>query len=88
MTQDEHLLSIAQVADRAGLRLSRVRYYERAGLLPPPEHAGRGRRYPAGVVERLHMITAAQEAGLSLTEIRELSELPGLTLDRAGGARA
>jgi DNA-binding transcriptional MerR regulator len=81
MSQDDLLLTMPQVADRAGLPLSRVRYYERAGLLPRPERAGRQRRYRAGVLRRLAVITEAQEAGLSLLEIRELTDLQGLSLD-------
>ena len=81
MIQDDPLLSVTQVADRAGLTLSRVRYYERAGLLPAPECAGRQRRYGTSVLDRLRVIGEAQEAGLSLTEIHELTELRCLTMD-------
>ena len=83
MSHDDHVLTLAQVADRAGLTLSHVRYYERAGLLPDPvAWEGRGRRYGAGVLARLAAIRAGQEAGLSLGEIRELTALRGgLALD-------
>jgi MerR family redox-sensitive transcriptional activator SoxR len=81
MIDDEPLLSMTQVADRAGLTLSRVRYYERAGLLPPPECAGRQRRYGASVLDALRAIGEAQEAGLSLNEIHELTELRCLATD-------
>jgi DNA-binding transcriptional MerR regulator len=87
MNQDEHLLTVAQAADRAGLKLSRVRFYERAGLLPEPARPGRDRRYRGSVVDRLMVITEAQEAGLSLSEILELSELGGLVIDGPAGAR-
>ncbi|HMJ35141.1 MAG TPA: MerR family transcriptional regulator [Baekduia sp.] len=81
MSHDEHLLTIAEVADRAGLKLSRVRYYERAGLLPRPERgAGRERRYRTAAVAWLAVITEAQEAGLTLAEIAELLDLRGLVL--------
>ena len=68
-------LTVAEVAQRAGIAPSHVRYYDRAGLLPPPDRAGRQIRYPAAVLERITAITSAREAGLSLEEIRELCEL-------------
>jgi DNA-binding transcriptional MerR regulator len=68
-------LTVAEIAQRAGIAPSHVRYYQRAGLLPPPARAGRQIRYPPGVLERLNAIAAAREAGLSLEEIRELSAL-------------
>jgi DNA-binding transcriptional MerR regulator len=80
----EELLTVAEVASRAGIAVSHIRYYERAGLLPAPERHGRQRRYPAGVLARLRVLADAREAGLSLAEIRELTELPPL----AAGARA
>jgi MerR family redox-sensitive transcriptional activator SoxR len=70
-----HQLTVTEIARCAGLAVSHVRYYERAGLLPAPSRLGRQRRYPASVLERLRTIAAAREAGLSLDEIRELSEL-------------
>jgi MerR family redox-sensitive transcriptional activator SoxR len=78
----EEQLTVMEIAGRAGVAVSHVRYYERAGLLPPPYRAGRNVRYPASVLERLRTIAEAREAGLSLAEIRELSELRGLVLDR------
>ncbi|MCW2984119.1 MAG: soxR [Conexibacter sp.] len=77
----EERLTIAEIARRSGVAVSHVRYYQRAGLLPPGERAGRELRYPAVVLERLRVIAEAQQAGLSLSEIRELSELPGLVLE-------
>jgi DNA-binding transcriptional MerR regulator len=76
MSRDDHLLlSIAQIAQRTELRISTVRYYERAGLLPAPVRTGRDRRYRSAVLQRLDQIRGAQEAGLSLAEIRELCDL-------------
>lgn len=68
-------LTVAQVAQRAGIAPSHVRYYDRAGLLPRPARAGRQLRYPAHVLDHLHAIALAREAGLTLDEIRELCEL-------------
>jgi DNA-binding transcriptional MerR regulator len=85
MGYDDHPQTLTELAGRSGLTLSRVRYYERAGLLPEPEVKGRARRYGADALRRLELIRDAQDAGLSLAEIRELAELPALVL--GGGAR-
>jgi DNA-binding transcriptional MerR regulator len=71
---EEHL-TVAEIARRSGIAVSHVRYYERAGLLPPPLRNGRQVRYPLSVLDRLRTIADARDAGLSLAEIRELSQL-------------
>ncbi len=72
--EEGSLLSIGQVATRAGLRTSSIRYYESVGVLPEPERVSGQRRYPADIVTRLGFIDVAQRAGFSLDEIRELFE--------------
>jgi MerR family redox-sensitive transcriptional activator SoxR len=66
-------LSIGQVAARAGVRTSHIRYYERVGVLPPAERAAGQRRYDEDVLHRLAVIDVAQRAGLTLEEIRDLT---------------
>jgi MerR family redox-sensitive transcriptional activator SoxR len=65
-------LSIGEVAERAGLRASAIRWYERVGVLPEPERVSGRRRYGPEVLERLAVVDTAQRAGLTLEEIREL----------------
>ncbi len=65
-------MRIGEVARRAGVRSSSIRYYESIGLLPEPEREGPQRRYGPEVLRLLAVIDAAQRAGLSLSEIREL----------------
>jgi MerR family transcriptional regulator, redox-sensitive transcriptional activator SoxR len=65
-------LTIGQVADRAGIRTSHIRFYERVGVLPQPERVGGQRRYDEDVVHRLSIIDVAQRAGFSLDEIKRL----------------
>ncbi|HSS03642.1 MAG TPA: MerR family transcriptional regulator [Solirubrobacterales bacterium] len=65
----EATLSIGEVADRAGISVSAIRFYERRGLLPEPERAGGQRRYTDAAVQRLGVIGAAKHAGFSLDEI-------------------
>ncbi len=71
------LLPIGEVARRAGLATSAVRYYEREGLLASRRSGGGQRRYPRAVLRRLAFVRAAQSVGLSLEEVRAaLAALP------------
>lgn len=70
---DDPRLTIGEVADRAGLRPSSIRYYESIGVLAEPERLAGRRRYPPEVLRELAVIDVAQRAGLSLAEIRELT---------------
>src|SRR5215211_1059286 len=65
-------LTIGEVARRAGVATSSIRYYERIGLLPEPDRLGGQRRYDADVLGRLGFIGVAQGAGFKLREIKEL----------------
>ncbi len=70
------ILSIGQVARRAGVGVETVRFYEREGLLEePPRRASGYRQYSEQVVARLHFIKRAQQLGFSLKEITELLRL-------------
>jgi MerR family redox-sensitive transcriptional activator SoxR len=66
-------LTIGEVAARAGVNTSRIRYYERVGVLPKPERTSGQRRYSEDVLNRLAIVDVAQRAGLSLDEIRDLT---------------
>jgi MerR family redox-sensitive transcriptional activator SoxR len=63
---------IGEVAERAGVRTSQIRYYEGIGLLPAPQRVSGQRRYDESVLRLMTVIDVAQRAGLSLAEIREL----------------
>jgi DNA-binding transcriptional MerR regulator len=67
-------LTIGEVAQRAGVATSSIRYYERIGLLPEPDRVGGQRRYDAEVLGKLGFIGVAQGAGFKLREIKELME--------------
>jgi MerR family redox-sensitive transcriptional activator SoxR len=69
-------LSIGEVAARAGLRTSALRYYEAEGLLPAAARVGGRRRYGPDAVERLTLIRFCQALGFSLAEIRAILEPP------------
>ena len=65
-------LTIGEVARRAGVATSSIRYYERIGLLPEPDRLGGQRRYHTDVLGKLGFIGVAQSAGFKLREIKEL----------------
>jgi DNA-binding transcriptional MerR regulator len=69
----EELLTIGDVAARAGVRTSHIRFYERVGVLPQPERVAGQRRYRAEVLHRLSIVDVAQRAGLTLDEIAPLT---------------
>lgn len=62
-------LRIGELADRAGVSVSAIRFYERRGLLPEPERVGGQRRYDPAAVRRLGIIDAAKRAGFSLEDV-------------------
>jgi DNA-binding transcriptional MerR regulator len=66
-------LRVAELAGAVGVAPDTIRYYERAGLLPPPARTPAGyRAYDPGAVDRLRFIQGAQRLGLKLRDIRDL----------------
>ena len=63
---------IGEVAERAGIESSAIRYYESLGLLPKPIRVGGKRRYGGDVLDRLALIALAKDAGFTVKEIRQL----------------
>jgi MerR family redox-sensitive transcriptional activator SoxR len=63
-------MSIGEVARRAGIRPSAIRYYERMGVLPPARLVSTKRRYTADIFPRLTLIKIAQQAGFTVEEMR------------------
>jgi MerR family redox-sensitive transcriptional activator SoxR len=78
-------LSIGKVAQAAGMSASALRYYEKAGLLPPPPRRSRQRRYDESVFGRLELIRLALDAGFTIRETRTL--LSGFAADTPPAAR-
>jgi DNA-binding transcriptional MerR regulator len=66
---------ISQLAERAGVPATTLRFYESAGLLPAGRTASGYRIYGEDAIERLGFIGAAKRLGLSLEEIAELLEV-------------
>ena len=70
--KNEEMLAIGDVAARAGVEPSAIRYYESIGLLPKPRRAGGKRRYDSDVLDRLALIALAKDAGFTMGEIKDL----------------
>jgi Hg(II)-responsive transcriptional regulator len=75
-------MTIGTVAEKAGVGVETIRYYQRRGLIiEPPKRSSAFRQYPEDTVARLRFIKRAQHLGFSLKEIEEL-----LSLRLSGGA--
>ncbi len=82
-------LSVGEVAERAGLAVSALHFYERKGLIRSHRTGGNQRRYDRDVLRRLAIIRMGQELGVPLAEIGEqLEALPdGRPAGKADWAR-
>ncbi len=66
-------LKISELAERAGVNVSTVRFYERIGLVPDPQRSSSGYRlYDPGHEARLLFITRARRLGMSIEQISGL----------------
>ena len=71
------MLTIGEVASRAGVATSALRFYEAEGLITAVRSDGNQRRYHRDVLRRIAFVRAAQRVGLTLDEIRAaLESLP------------
>lgn len=66
-------MKIGELSQRTGLSLSRIRYYERIGLLRAVARLPNGFRvYPENAVVILGLVLVAQDAGFTLEEMQML----------------
>jgi MerR family transcriptional regulator, redox-sensitive transcriptional activator SoxR len=63
-------MKIGQLAARAAVNASAIRYYEKMGLLAAPHRVGGQRRYPGDALDRVLLIRFAGEMCFSLGEIK------------------
>jgi len=69
--------TVGKVAQRCGVKVSTLHFYEQKGLIHSSRNAGNQRRYKADVLRRVAVIKAAQKMGISLEEIkRAFASLP------------
>ena len=71
------VMTIGDLAERTGLSVSAIRFYETKGLVTPARNAGGQRRYLRSDIRRLSFVLVAQQLGFSIEDIRSaLSSLP------------
>lgn len=70
-------LSVGEVAERSGLAISAIHFYENKGLIVSRRNNGNHRRYHRGVLRKLAVIKVAQRAGIPLAEIKAQMDLLG-----------
>jgi MerR family transcriptional regulator, mercuric resistance operon regulatory protein len=69
-------LKIGALAEKSGVHVETIRYYQNLGLMPKPARPrGAVRRYGKDSVDRLRFIKRAQGLGFSLNEIKRLLDL-------------
>jgi MerR family transcriptional regulator, redox-sensitive transcriptional activator SoxR len=83
--QAQDVLSIGEIANRVGLSVSAIRFYEARGLIIAHRSSGQQRRFQRADIRRLSFIKIAQQLGLSLDEIK--AQLDRLPQGRAPNAR-
>ncbi|WP_343350682.1 redox-sensitive transcriptional activator SoxR [Pseudomonas sediminis] len=73
----ERPLTVGQVAERSGVAVSTLHFYETKGLIHSQRNAGNQRRYRRDVLRRVALIKVAQRLGIPLADIGvALSTLP------------
>jgi MerR family redox-sensitive transcriptional activator SoxR len=75
-------MMIGDLARRAGVRQSAIRYYESVGLLPPPARQSGRRVYDPAAVTQVQVISAARALGFGIREIRTLTQGAHSVTDR------
>lgn len=69
--------TVGELAERAGVATSALRFYEREGLIHSRRTSGNQRRYSRDTLRRVAFIRASQRLGMPLASIREaLALLP------------
>ena len=72
---------MGEVAERSGVPVSTIHFYEQKGLIKSWRNSGNQRRFPRDVLRRIAVIKVAQHLGFSLSTITEA--LATLPTDRA-----
>lgn len=76
MSNKKTELTVGKLADITGVNIETIRFYEKKGILPPPQRKPSGYRlYAKEDIKRVQFIIHAKELGFSLREIKELMEL-------------
>ena len=62
---------VGKVAQRCGVKISTLHFYEKKGLIQSVRNEGNQRRYKPEVLRRVSVIKAAQKMGISLENIKQ-----------------
>lgn len=77
MRRPNDMLPIGKVAERTGLAVSAIRFYEAEGLVHPIRTEAGQRQFRRSDIRRISFVKIAQELGFSLSDIREeMAKLP------------
>ena len=68
-------LSVGEVADRSGVAVSTLHFYETKGLIVSERNRGNQRRYKRSVLRRVAVIKVAQRTGIPLSDIKDALEV-------------
>jgi MerR family transcriptional regulator, redox-sensitive transcriptional activator SoxR len=71
----ERELTVGQVADRSGIAVSALHFYEAEGLVSSWRTTGNQRRYPREILRRVAFIRASQSVGIPLRRIKDALDL-------------
>src|SRR5689334_19449824 len=75
---DDHELTPGELADRSGVAISALHFYEREGLIASRRTSGNQRRYSRDTLRRVAFIRMSQRLGIPLAKVRQaLDTLPG-----------
>lgn len=78
-------MKISELARKAGIRSSAIRFYEKAGILPPASRQSGQRDFTPDAELYLAVIAAARSAGFTIAEVRMLFH--GFRKDTPASAR-
>jgi len=67
----ERLLTVGEVARRAGVAVSTIHFYESKGLIVSTRNAGNQRRFTSVVLRYIAIIKVAQRTGIPLDDIKQ-----------------
>ena len=68
-------LSVGEVAERSGVAVSTLHFYEMKGLIRSERNRGNQRRYKRSVLRRVAVIKVAQRTGIPLSDIKDALEV-------------
>ena len=69
-------LTVGQLADRSGVAVSALHFYERQGLIASRRTSGNQRRYQRDTLRRVAFIRIAQRVGIPLADVAAVLALP------------